>query len=432
MKRIVGIVALAATTASLAMADVSTSISFRRGTSVFTNKDTSKDSVTFGNFGDITGTDAFTFKASNEYAGITLNYNPISGGNTGPAGSSDNKEDVTAKNFWLLGNGVEYTAYVNPTDWLQFKLGVNKDGIMYAEQAKKDTDDTNWSAAGRYAFLYKLGIATKNSTAFIMDDMTSINNAATPFFFADFKFNDVGPGNLLVRASFAKTDNWLKKGNFKDKTVYAAPGLVVGYNIKDLINVNLDVQMASNNDLAAGLYASPSVIENLTIVVGGTVSTVFDGKKDAVGVRANNKDGVTFFGIDLRLRYVAGDFHIANAFNFTGASEDGQVKQGAADNIGGISARTGDSNIWDSIFLTYKLNDNWMVTGNIQLQACLGDDTILDLGVTPGVMYTIGKGAAITAGVHMGFGNLLDKTSEKVTVGRAIDVALPVIFRVKM
>lgn len=423
MKRIVGIVALAATTASLAMADVGIGINFRRGTNVFSNANTSKDSVTFGNFGDITGTDAFTFKASNEYAGITLNYNPDSSKTANEAAGTEGKGG-----FWTGGTGVEYTAYVNPTDWLQFKLGAHKDGIMYAEQAKKDTDDTNWSAAGRYAFLYKLGIATKNSTAFTMDDMTSINNAATPFFFADFKFNDVGPGNLLVRASLAKTDNWLMKGNFNKKTVYAAPGLVVGYNIKDLINVNLDLQMASNNDLAAGLYASPSVIENLTIVVGGTVSTVFDGEKGAKGARVNDKDGVTFFGIDLRLRYVAGDFHIANAFNFTGASEDGQVKQGAADNIGGIKARTGDSNIWDSIFLTYKLNDNWTVTGNIQLQACLGDDTILDLGVTPGVMYTIGKGATITAGVHMGFGDLSDKTDD----GRAIGVALPVIFRVKL
>ena len=430
MKRIVGIVALAATTASLAMADVSTSISFRRGTNVFSNANTSKDSVTFGKFGDITGTDAFTFKASNDYAGITLNYNPTSA----PSGDKN-----PAKKFWEGGNGVEYTAYVNPTDWLQFKLGVHKDGIPYAEQAKKDGDDTNWAAAGRYAFLYKLGLTAKASTGIFMDDMTSINGAGAPFFFADFKFNDVGPGDLLVRASLAGTYdssnaalyNWLKSGGFNDKTMNVAPGLVVGYKIKDLMNVNLDVQMASNNDLAFGIYASPLGLldGNLTGTLGFTMSTVLDGEKDAVGARVNNKDGVTFFGIDLRLRYVAGDFHITNAFNFTGASEDGQVTQNAVTtNLGNIKGRTGDSNIWDSIFLTYKFNDSWTITGNIQLQASLGDDTILDLGVTPGIMYTVGKGAAITAGVHMGFLDLSDKTPD----GRVIGVALPVIFRVKL
>lgn len=444
MKRIVGIAALAAMTASLAMADVSTSINFRRGTNVFNNPNLSSNKVDFFQLGDITGTDAFTFKASNEYAGITLNYNPTS------------KAD--GKTFWSSGNGVEYTAYVNPIDWLQFKLGVHKDGIFYAEQAKKDGDDTAWGASGRYAFLYKPGVLTKNSSGYALDDLTSYQLNGTPFFFADFKFNEVGPGNLLVRASVAKTGkSFLLTGGFNppdkvNKSV-PTPGLMVAYKIKDLVDVNVDVQMVSNNDLAAGLYVSPSVVENLTLMVGGTVSTVFDGKKAAYGARYNSKktdktkskivtsekddatDGVTFFGIDLRLRYVAGDFHITNAFNFTGATEDGAVAQGQT--IG--TNRTGDSNIWDSLFVTYQLNESWTVTGNLQLQVALGGQTdsknnvsktgtLLDLAFTPGVMYTVTKGTTITAGLHMAFNDLSDKTSD----GRAIGIALPVIFRVKL
>ena len=429
MKKIISAALVASVAAGLATAEISVGLNYRRGTNVFSDANLSKSTATFMKFGDVTGTDAFTFKASNDYAGITLNYNPISGGNTGPAGSSNNKEDVTAKNFWLLGNGVEYTAYVNPTSWLQLKSGVHKDGITYAEQVKKDTDDTNWSAAGKYAFLYKLGLTAAGSTGIFLDDMTSINGAGTPFAFADFKFNGVGPGNLLVRASFAYTDNWLVTGGFNSKTMYAAPGLVVGYKINDLVDVNVDVQMATNNDLAFGLYASPLGLldGNLTGTLGFTMSTVFDGEKGHKGAVTTDKDGVTFFGIDLRLRYVAGDFHIANAFNFTGASEDKQVTQNAST----ASKRTGNSNIWDSVFLTYKLTDNWTITGNVQLQAALGvgtgDETILDLAVTPGVMYTVGKGATITAGLYTTFNDLTDKLNSN-----SIGVALPVIFRVKM
>lgn len=428
MKKIISAALVASVAAGLATAEISVGLNYRRGTNVFSDANLSKSTATFMKFGDVTGTDAFTFKASNDYAGITLNYNPTSA----PSGDKN-----PAKNFWAGGNGVEYTAYVNPTSWLQLKGGVHKDGITYAEQVKKDTDDTNWSAAGKYAFLYKLGLTAADSTGIFLDDMTSINGAGAPFAFADFKFNGVGPGNLLVRASLAGTYdgsgttpyNWLKKGGYNDKTVYAAPGLVVGYKINDLVDVNVDVQMASNNDLAFGLYASPLGLldGNLTGTLGFTMSTVLDGEKDAVGARVNNKDGVTFFGIDLRFRYVAGDFHIANAFNFTGASEDKQVKQKQTT----ASARTGNSNIWDSVFLTYKLTDNWTITGNVQLQAALGvgtgDETILDLAVTPGVMYTVGKGATITAGLYTTFNDLTDKLNSN-----SIGVALPVIFRVKM
>lgn len=209
----------------------------------------SGDDVTYGDLASFAGNDALTFKASNEYAGVTLNYNPMS--------------TVKANDdLWKNGNGVEYTAFVNPTPWLQLKLGAHKDGIFYAEQAKNDTDNSNWGSAGRYAFLYKLGVITKNSSGYALDDMTSYQIGATPFLFADFKFDNVGPGNLLLRASFASTGiEWLVTGGFHDKSVKTAPGLMVAYKIKDLIDVNLDAQMVTNNDLAAGLYVSPLMVK---------------------------------------------------------------------------------------------------------------------------------------------------------------------------
>ena len=428
MKKIVSAAIATSLLAGAAFADVSIGLNFRRGTNIFNNANTSTATVTYGDLGDVTGTDAFTFKASNDYAGITLNYNPTS--------------NNTGKKLWESGNGVEYTAYVNPTEWLQLKGGVHKDGIFYAEQVKKDTDDTSWSAAGKYAFLYKYGVTTKNSTAYAVDDLTSYQIGGTPFAFADFKLADVAGGNLLIRAAVADTgNNWLLTGNYKSKTA-STPGLMVAFK-NDAVNVNLDVQSISNNDVAFGLFASPLGLADgaLQLTAGFSMSMVLDGEKAAVGskydsttkkIAATGTDGVTFYAVDIGVRYVAGDFHIANRFNYTGATEDQAVKQGAST----ASARTANSNIWDSIFLTYKLNDKITITGNIQPQIALGvkngtdDETIIDLAVTPGVMYTVGKGATITAGLYTTFNDLTEKSSAnaKSTIG----VALPVIFRVKM
>ena len=430
MKKIVSAALVASMVAGATFADVSIGINFRRGTNVFNNPNTSSNKVTYADLGDITGTDAFTFKANNEYAGITLNYNPISARADEKSGKA--QEDVTAKTFWSLGNGVEYSAYMNPADWLQLKAGLSKDGIFYAEQCKKDTDDTNWSAAGKYAFLYKLGPTTKNSTAYFIDDLTSYQNGGTPYFFADFKLDDVAGGNMLIRASVADTGkNWLLTGNYNNKSA-PTPGLMLAWK-GEPVNVNLDIQSISNNDVAAGLFVSPLGLADgaLQLTAGFSMSKVLDGEKEAVGKKVGT-DGVTFYAADLRIRYVADALHISNCLNFTGATEDQMVTQAAS----ATTARTGNSNIWDSLFVTYKVNDRITLTGNVQPQIAMGvkvgeeEETIIDLAVTPGIMYTVGKGAAITAGLHTTFADLTGKAAKDADT--TIGVALPVIFRVKM
>ena len=287
--------------------------------------------------------------------------------------------------------------------------------------------------------MYKYGVTTKNSTAYGVDDLTSYQIGGTPFFFADFTLADIGGGNMLIRAAVADTGkNWLLTGNYENKSA-PTPGLMVAWK-GEALNINLDVQSVSNNDVAFGLFASPLGLADgaLQLTAGFSMSTAFDGEKASVAKSSqygDKKDGtVTFYAVDLGVRYVAGDFHIANRLNFTGATEDYMVTQGAST----ATARTGTQNIWDSVFLTYKLNDKITITGNIQPQIAIksavqkdgktDDETIIDLAVTPGIMYTIGKGATITAGFYTTFNDLTSATADEMTIG----VALPVIFRVKM
>ena len=513
MKKIVSAVAIAAVVASMATAEVKTSINARLGSNLVQKtskgeKSGASDSTKLMDLDGVTTTDAFTFKASNDFAGITLNYNPSLNGNTAN----------TAKNFWANGNGVEYTAFVNPADWLQLKFGAHKDGIFYAEQVKKDTDDTAWSAAGKYAFLNKPGIVTKNSTGYFLDSLTDIANGGQLFGLLDFKASDIGGGNLLVRLTAvntydgvnttststttysvygfgdgttdAKKDtyytldkgtytavtageklnkettyytasktttktavgeyNWFQKKDSSSDDAYmnAAPGLMVAWK-NEAVNVNLDFQMPTSKDIAAGLYVSPlGLADNaLQLMVGGTISKNLSNEDDQLGLYGSftgtdsdgNKTyaaGALFYGVDLRLRYVAGDFHIANAFNLTGATEEGLVKP-----AGSLSGQTGDMNIWDAIFATYKLNDNVTITGNVQVNATTGvynknkdanDKTWLDLYVTPGVMYTVGKGATITAGLHMSFADLTGVDSDAAALSTKTTIAVPVITRIKL
>ena len=55
--------------------------------------------------------------------------------------------------------------------------------------------------------------------------------------------------------------------------------------------------------------------------------------------------------------------------------------------------------------------------------------TVLDLYVTPGIMYTVGKGATITTDAHVNFLDLTDRMDNK---SDSTIISVPFVFRVKM
>ncbi|MDE6706177.1 MAG: DUF2490 domain-containing protein [Treponemataceae bacterium] len=438
MKKIISVAAVAAVAVSAMFADVKTSAQVRMGGNVVKNTrydDSDKNRTKVLDLGsDDFGADSLKFTLSNDYAGITLNWGP----------SLQTKESGTNQStiFFLdtgNGKGIEINAWLKPTDWLKFQVGASKDGIFTAEQVKKDTDDTSWSGAGKYAFLHKPGVMTQASSGYFLDSLVDVGNGGQAYLYADFSFADVGPGTLTFRPTLVSTgEDFLKKKDRKDynAAMGTAPGLLAMYQVKDVVKVNVDFQMPTTKDIAFGIYGSPLGLldGNLQLMAGFTFSTNTISAEDASHYKyttlKNFKVDTSYFAGDLRVRYVAGNFHIANAFNFTGASEDKAVVQKNG------SKKTGNSEIWDAVFLTYKLNDNWTITGNVQLDAILGvqgspddDASVLDLYVTPGIMYTVGKGATITAGVHLNFLDVADGMDDKS--GSTI-ISVPFVFRVKM
>ena len=453
MKKIISVAAVAAVAVSATFADLKSSLNVRMGGSVVTNtryddSNKNKTSVMDLGSGDF-GADGLTFKLSNDYAGVTLNYGASL--KTGENGGNQ------AKDFWKTNaNGIELSAWLKPTSWLKFQVGAHKDGIFTAEQVKKDTDDTSWSGAGKYAFLHKPGVMTQVSSGYFLDSLTDVGNEGQTYLFAEFSFADVGPGTLTFRPTLVSTGNdfLYEKDKAKDHPDHAimktALGLMAMYQVEDVVKVNVDFQMPTSKDIAFGIYGSPLGLldGNLQLMAGFTFSTnTCDADDTASWTSKNNTYTVyvpekkekipveffhdtSYFAADLRVRYVAGNFHIANAFNFTGASEDKKVVQKNGSKV------IGNAEIWDAVFLTYKLNDNWTITGNVQLDAVTGvqgspdnDASVLDLYVTPGIMYTVGKGATITAGLHLNFLDLAGGMDNKR--GSTI-ISVPFVFRVKM
>ncbi|MCR4823109.1 MAG: hypothetical protein K5873_09595 [Treponema sp.] len=422
MKKIVSAVALAAVAASFATAELNSSLNVRMGGSLLTKTMADAgDTMSVLDLGSSDfGGDSITFKASNDYAGVTLNYSVTL--------QSKETGQNQAKLFWSKGNGAELSAWLKPTDNVKLQVGAHKDGIWTAEQCKKDTDATSWSGAGKYAFLLKPGVSTVVSTGYFLDALTDVGNGGQAYLFADFGLMD---GALTVRPTFVSTGvDWLQATDkaSDDAVMKTAPGVLVAYK-NDAVKFNIDFQMPTNKDIAAGIYVSPLGLMDgaLTAMIGGTFSTNLSDAADNLGYKTSDLTitrDTSYYAFDLRLRYAADAFHIANCFNFTGASEDKSVVQKNGSTV------TGNMEIWDAVFLTYQLNDKWTVTGDLQIDAVTGvgadDDTYLDLYVTPGLMYTCGSGATITGGIHF---NILDASD---VAGKTTKVAVPFVLRVKM
>lgn len=404
----------------------------------------SHGATTIGDLDGMTGTDSFKLVIETDYAGVKIDYQPsTSSGGTIYSGSTS-KSANAAKSFWSNGNGNSIQGWVKPASWLKLQIGAEKDGLFTAEQVKKDTDDTNWSAAGKYAFLYKPGILTKKSTGYFLDSLVDYQNNGNQYALADFAFNDVGPGNLKIRTVATDiSQNDLDFDVHGARTISAMPGVMVGYEIKDLFKANVDFQMVTQKDIAFGIYASPLMVKNLTAMVGYTFST---NTADADSGLGAGLEDTTYHGIDLRLRYIFFEkLFVTNAFNYTMSSEDGTVLQANG------SKALGDAQLWDSLFIVYKLNDKIWLTGNFQVDMVFDanavsssksiydggkatTETTMDMYATLGAVYHIGKGAAITAGLtYIAFDvtEVGEGSDGSLTIANKA-FTIPVLMRIKL
>ncbi len=338
--------------------------------------------------------DAFSFTAGGQAGGFKINLNPT-------------MLQVKGGGAKLFDGAKEFSFYVG---FGNFKLAFGHwvDGIYYAEQCKKDHDDTNWSGQGTLASLYKMGLIEGNyGKAF--DNLVDINGGGKKKIsaYAEYKLAKVLPGNLYFTAALVSLDE-VGTGsstagvNFYDATSDVkfgnAFGFRLGYQQNKVINANVDLRFFQKDIMGFGVYISPLMVKGLNATLGYTMIL---GTDDAT---KNN----TGLGVDVRFRYeVIKGLTLTNQFNFTKMTE--------TDKMG----------IFDSFFALYKINSTIWASFDFQFDGDKTGDADMQsvMYMTPGCVIIAGDGCQISTGFQVEMNK--NKNSDKV------DLAIPVIARVK-
>lgn len=397
MKKIVTIALVAMMCAAIFAVDVSTSM--RIGFNAFSIDKLGDDAAVTRwfdlNYGSAAknnvhneqiAADAFTFTAGGQAGGFKINLNPL----IYKLGSTDLWNKAKDMNFYL--------------GWGAFKLSAGKwgDGVFYAEQCKKDHDDTNWSGQGSWAGLYKMGLTAGNyGKAF--DNLTGVNGSALLTLFAEYKLAKVLPGNLYFTVALNDLSTQTKvptdfDNDATDKTFFQnAIGFRVAYQQNKVVNVNVDFRLFNDKVMGFGIYASPLMVKGLSATLGFTM--IIDSNDTA-------KDNG--FGIDARFRYeVIKGLTLTNQFNFTSLT-DGDGRQC----------------IFDSFFALYKINSTIWASFDYQFDKNAIANKKTYHYITPGCVIVAGDGCQLTTGVQFAIGK--PDSGDAVT-----SLAVPVIMRVK-
>ena len=411
MKKIVTIALVALMCAAIFAVDVSTSM--RLGFNALALQDVGeKDGVKHVEIFDLdscstlkkdVSADAFSFSAGGPAGGFKINLNPT-------------MLQVKGGGAKLFDGAKEFSFYVG---FGNFKLAFGHwvDGIYYAEQCKKDHDDTNWSGQGSLASLYKMGLI-EGDYGKAFDNLVDINGGGKQKIsaYAEYKLAKVLPGNLYFTAALVSLD----VVGASDAAYYDAAadvkfanafGFRVAYQQNKVINVNFDLRFFKKDIMGFGVYVSPLMVKGLNATVGYTMIL---GTDDTT--KANNG-----FGVDFRVRYeVIKGLTLTNQFNFT--------KMTDTDKMG----------IFDSFFALYKINSKIWASFDFQFDGDKTGDADMTsvMYMTPGCVLIAGDGCQISMGVQTRINN---KCSTKEYYGagstpivrNGVDIAIPVIARVK-
>lgn len=412
MKKIVTIAIVAMMCAAIFAVDVSTSM--RLGWNALSIQDVGEKAgakkVEIFDFDSCTtelkdvSADAFSFSAGGQAGGFKINLNPSMLTVKATVKDIAGDKDTNASGSYLFDSAKEFSFYVG---FGNFKLAFGHwvDGIYYAEQCKKDHDDTNWSGQGTLASLYKMGLI-EGSYGKAFDNLVDINAGGKQKVsaYAEYKLAKVLPGNLYFTAAMVALDQINKTGSYYDtgadvKVKFGnAFGFRVAYQQNKVINANFDLRFFKKDIMGFGVYVSPLMVKGLNATLGYTMIL---GTDDST--KANNG-----FGIDARVRYeVIKGLTLTNQFNFTKLTD--------ADKMG----------IFDSFFALYKINSTIWATFDFQFD---GDkagnaDMTSVMYMTPGCVLVAGDGCQISTGFQVEMNK--NKNSDKV------DLAIPVIARVK-
>ena len=409
MKKVIGVAVAASLFAGMAFAEVSVSLNARLRSNMyhFTKAENgNKETYTF----DLNGTskhggsdvmaDTLGFKANTDYAGVQLEVTEKGG-----AIKNDSKW-----NGWLGFGGLKFSFGQFDSRFIsRYNTTMGESGLLDSDYAKygfaslltpKKFSNADATAAAKNA-------TTALALAKDANNFSAVAGSRKNVLIADYTFADVAGGKLLVKAALLENNYKTDEDDASDKKYTKAGfGFEADYQ-SDSVAVQALFKKLNEDQMILGAYVEPKGLP-VNAVLGFTYGSEKDKVKSA-------------FAIDGRLQYAA------DALTLTGIVK---YESGKADTDG---AKT-DTALAAGAEVSYVVNDKIGAFFDIMyINADLDDDDkgavtgkASKIQVRPGVVFTAGKNAAITAAFQYDNYNDSDDRETKT------EYSIPVIFRVKL
>ena len=421
MKKVIGVAVAASLFAGMAFAEVSVYLNARLRSNMYhftKDKNGNKETYTF----DLNGTkthggsdvmsDTLGFKGKTDYAGVTLELKDD--------GTGAIKND-TKWNGWLRFSGLTLSfgqfdsRFVN-----RYNTTMGESGLLDSSYAKYGFASlTSYKAKAVWKALglnddqaEALEKSSKNAADAIglakdANNFSAVGGTRKNVLIADYTFADVAGGKLLVKAALLENAYKKDEDDADDKKYTKAGfGFEADYQ-SDSVAVQALFKKLNEDNTIFGAYVEPKGLP-VNAVLGFTYLSEKDAVKSA-------------FAIDGRLQYAADALTLTGIVkyesmkaDFDGAKTDTALAAGAEvsyvvnDKIGAF---------FDIMYVNADLDDEdaGIVTGKAS-----------KVQLRPGVVFTAGKDAAITAAFQ--YDNYIDSDDRATKT----EYSIPVIFRVKL
>ena len=419
MKKVIGVAVAASLFAGMAFAEVSVYLNARLRSNMYhftKDKNGNKETYTF----DLNGTskhggsdvmaDTLGFKAKTDYAGVTLELTE------GSIKYKNEKNEDKSASFmkndtkwsgWLKFSGLTLSFGQFDSRFIsRYNTTMGESGLLDSDYAKYGfaslltprADDDDYKAVTG-----ALGLA-KDANNF-----SAVGGSRKNVLVADYTFADVAGGKLLVKAALLESNYKTDEDDASDKKYTKAGfGFEADYQ-SDSVAVQGLFKKLNEDNMILGAYVAPKGLP-VNAVLGFTYLSEKDKVKSAFAIDGRleyNADALTLTGI---VKYESMKADATGAKTDTALAAGAEVSYVVNDKIGAF---------FDIMYINADLDDE-----DADVSVVNGKASKVQL--RPGVKFTAGKDAAITAAFQ--YDNYIDSDDRATKT----EYSIPVIFRVKL
>ena len=414
MKKVIGVAVAASLFAGMAFAEVSVYLNARLRSNMYhftKDKNGNKETYTFdlngasAHGGSDVMADTLGFKANTDYAGVKLELTEKE--LTGEVDVSD--DDNTKKNRDVsVGKAMVNDA--KWSGWLRFS-GLTLSFGQFDSRFISRYNTTMGESGLLDSSYAKYGLASlaTGDAKFLKDanNFSAVAGSRKNVLIADYTFADVAGGKLLVKAALLENDYKKDEDDASDKKYTKAGfGFEADYQ-SDSVAVQALFKKLNEDQMILGAYVEPKGLP-VNAVLGFTYGSEKDKVKSAFAIDGRlqyKADALTLAGL---VKYESGKADTDGAKTDTALAAGAEVSYVVNDKIGAF---------FDIMYINADLDDDdkGAVTGKAS-----------KIQVRPGVVFTAGKDAAITAAFQ--YDNYIDSDDRDTKT----EYSIPVIFRVKL